>query len=62
MSTLLHTAPVNQSEPTGNYTEDGKPMFRSREWRRNEKQEYIMNNLRNLFQEEVPDETEAVPH
>lgn len=37
---LLHLIPNRKWEPTGKFTPDGKPMWASREWGKNEKADY----------------------
>jgi hypothetical protein len=41
MNTLLVRAPERKGIFSGNYTEDGKPMFYTVEWSPGEKQEYL---------------------
>jgi hypothetical protein len=41
IGSLLHQAPNRAYTRTGNFTEDGKPLWTSREWQRGEKEQYL---------------------
>ena len=41
VASLLDHAPNRFHERTGNFTPDGKPLWKSREWTRGEKEAYL---------------------
>lgn len=42
---IMHNSPSRVWEATGNYTEDGAPMYASREWRTGERAAYCREVL-----------------